>query len=82
MNNLNEVRKAAGLELIEEDNHEKDEQALFETAYDNMMKVKEMTANRLKDKGLSDEHAKQYTALQSCATKCCDEMDSHLKSYK
>jgi hypothetical protein len=82
MNNLNEVRKAAGLPLLNEAEHEKDELGLFKKACADMTKVKDMAVKRLADKGLSDKHQKQYEALRDCAEKCCEQMNAHLDTYK
>ena len=82
MNNMNAIRKAAGLPLLYEADHKRDELGLFKKACADMTRVKEMADKRLADKGLSDEHKKQYEALSACAAKCCKQMTAHLDSYK
>lgn len=85
MNNINKLRKLAGLPLIENENaekkHIKDERVLFEEACKVMENVKAMCEERLAGK-LSEEHKKQYKEVLTCVNQCCDVMKKHLESYE
>lgn len=85
MNDINKLRKLAGLPLVEnkdfDEKHVEKERVLFEKACKTMEDVKKVCEDRLAG-DLSEEHKKQYKELLDCVKQCCDLMKKHLESYK
>jgi hypothetical protein len=83
---LNEIRKAAGIPLVESEmedpNHEAAEKKLFHTTASNLGKVAEMCTHRLAEKDLSPEHKSQYATMKKEVSALVAAMLSHLDTYK
>ncbi len=79
------LKRLPPIKLTEEDvsaEHIAKEREVFNACIKSCEEILKMCEARLKEKGLSDEHRKQYTEMCACTKEHVAGLKKHLASYK